>query len=120
MRIPPKYIVTVPLNFPYSLAAQETHSHNAPEHLGEVSFPISCLPAVQQEFDRGIALLHSFAYTAAENTFQSVTELDPRCAMAHWGTAATHFHQLWDPPDRRQLFLRIDDNYFSVSTTTTL
>jgi hypothetical protein len=36
-------------SFPYSLAAQETHSHSAPEHLGEVSFPVFCLPAVQQD-----------------------------------------------------------------------
>ncbi|HZL67602.1 MAG TPA: hypothetical protein VFC29_09760 [Candidatus Limnocylindrales bacterium] len=45
-----------------------------------------------------MALLHSFAYTAAENAFQGVAELDPRCAMAHWGMAMAHFHQLWDPP----------------------
>jgi tetratricopeptide (TPR) repeat protein len=84
--------------FPSSLVAQETHSHSAPEKLGEVAFPISCLPTVQQQFDRGVALLHSFAYTASENAFQGVAELDPRCAMAHWGIAMTHFHQLWDPP----------------------
>jgi len=83
--------------FPFS-AAQETHSHLAPEKLGKVSFPISCTPAVQEQFDRGVALLHSFAYTAAESAFQGVAELDPRCAMAHWGTAMAYFHQLWDPP----------------------
>src|ERR1035438_9456986 len=82
----------------FSLAAQEAHDHNAPEKLGKVSFPITCMPAVQQQFDRGVALLHSFAYTAAENVFQGVAEQDPRCAMAHWGIAMTHFHQLWDPP----------------------
>jgi hypothetical protein len=84
--------------FPSSLAAQETHSHSAPEKLGKVSFPISCAPAVQEQFDRGVALLHSFAYTAAENAFQGVAELDPQCAMAHWGIAMTYYHQLWDPP----------------------
>ncbi len=83
--------------FPFS-AAQETHSHLAPEKLGKVSFPISCAPAVQEQFDRGVALLHSFAYTAAESAFQGVAELDPRCAMAHWGTAMSYFHQLWEPP----------------------
>ena len=82
----------------FGLAAQEAHDHNAPEKLGKVSFPITCMPAVQQQFDRGVALLHSFAYTAAENVFQGVAEQDPRCAMAHWGIAMTHFHQLWDPP----------------------
>jgi hypothetical protein len=81
-----------------SLDAQEAHSHSAPEKLGKVSFPISCLPTVQQRFDRGVALLHSFAYTPAENAFRGVAELDPQCAMAHWGIAMTYFHQLWDPP----------------------
>ena len=84
--------------FPSSLAAQETHSHSAPEKLGKVSFPISCAPTVQEQFDRGVALLHSFAYTSAENAFQGVAELDPQCAMAHWGIAMTYYHQLWDPP----------------------
>ncbi|MFL6350650.1 MAG: EamA family transporter [Bryobacteraceae bacterium] len=84
--------------FAFSLAAQETHDHSAPEKLGSVSFPISCLPAVQQEFNRGVALLHSFSYSAAERAFRRVAESDPQCAMAHWGVAMTHFHQLWEPP----------------------
>jgi hypothetical protein len=79
-------------------SGQETHSHSVPEKLGKVSFPISCTPAVQEQFDRGVALLHSFAYSAAENAFQGVAERDPRCAMALWGIAITYFHQLWDPP----------------------
>ena len=78
--------------------AQETHDHPAPERLGKVSFPVSCSPAVQQQFNRGVALLHSFAYTPAQITFQDVARLDPNCAMAHWGAAMTYFHQLWDPP----------------------
>jgi hypothetical protein len=88
-------LLVVPVSL---LAAQETHDHRAPEKLGRVSFPISCAPAVQEPFNRGVALLHSFAYTAAENAFQSVADADPRCAMAQWGLAMTHFHQLWEPP----------------------
>jgi tetratricopeptide (TPR) repeat protein len=79
------------------LSAQETHSHSAPEKLGKVSFPISCTPAVQEQFDRGVALLHSFAYAAAEDAFHKVAELDSRCAMAHWGMAISYFHPLWEP-----------------------
>src|SRR5271157_3413651 len=79
------------------LSAQETHSHSAPEKLGKVSFSTSCTPAVQEQFERGVALLHSFAYTAAENAFQAVAEQDPRCAMAHWGMAMAYYHQLWEP-----------------------
>jgi tetratricopeptide (TPR) repeat protein len=83
--------------FPLS-GAQETHNHPAPEKLGKVSFPVSCTPAVQEQFDRGVALLHSFAYTAAEHAFHGVAEQDPQCAMAYWGMAMTYFHQLWEPP----------------------
>jgi tetratricopeptide (TPR) repeat protein len=79
-------------------AAQETHSHQIPEKLGKVSFPTSCAAAAQAQFERGVALLHSFAYTAAESVFQGVAEVDPQCAMAHWGVAMTYFHQLWEPP----------------------
>ena len=78
--------------------AQETHSHGAPEKLGRVSFPISCAPGVQEQFNRGVALLHSFAYTAANDAFHGVAEQDPRCAMAHWGMAIAYFRQLWEPP----------------------
>ena len=81
-----------------SSPAQQTHSHPAPEKLGKVSFPISCVPAVQGQFNRGVALLHSFAYNAAQKAFQRVSEVDPQCAMAHWGMAMTYFQQLWEPP----------------------
>src|SRR4051794_6091859 len=27
-----------------------------------------------------------------------VSQQDPSCAIAHWGSAMTHFHQLWDVP----------------------
>ena len=66
-----------------AIAAQETHDHGIPEKLGKVSFPISCSPAVQADFNRGIALLHSFAYAPANAAFQKVATQDPKCAMAH-------------------------------------
>ncbi len=91
-----RILLTLLIVLPAS-SAQETHSHTAPEKLGKISFPISCSPAVQEPFDRGVALLHSFAYTAAGDAFQGVAERDPACAMAHWGMAMAFFHQLWDP-----------------------
>ena len=78
--------------------AQEAHDHGVPEKLGEVSFPISCSPSVQTQFNRAVALLHSFAYSAANQAFQAVAAKDPKCAMAHWGAAMTYYRQLWDPP----------------------
>jgi len=76
---------------------QEQHDHPAPAKLGEVSFPVSCVPAVQQPFNQAVALLHSFEYRDAENRFQEIAAADPKCAMARWGAAMAYYHQLWDP-----------------------
>src|SRR5213082_1079092 len=74
------------------------HEHPVPEKLGTVEFPVSCSGDVQKRFERGVALLHSFAYSAAEKVFNEVIKADPNCAMAHWGVAMTYFHPLWPPP----------------------
>ena len=65
---------------------------------GKVDFPISCTPAIQSEFARGVALLHSFFYEEARRIFTSVAEQDPKCAMAQWGIAMTWWHPIWTPP----------------------
>jgi tetratricopeptide (TPR) repeat protein len=86
--------------------AQAMHDHGVPEKLGKVSFPISCDPAVQQPFNRGVALLHSFAYGAAQQAFTDVATKDPRCAMAHWGLAMAYFHPVWAPALPPETFAR--------------
>ncbi len=65
---------------------------------GTVDFPVSCAPAVQAEFVRGVALLHSFFYEEARRIFTGVAEKDPMCAMAQWGIAMTWWHPIWTPP----------------------
>src|ERR1700722_10465875 len=91
-------LVSLCLLFVASLSsAQEMHDHGIPERLGEVSFPITCAPSVQEQFNRGVALLHSFAYASAEQTFRGIARVDPQCGMAHWGVAMTYFHQVWSP-----------------------
>lgn len=56
------------------------------ENIGHTPFPItSSHPEVQQWFDQGIALLHSFWYFEAERSFRWCLKLDPECAMAYWG-----------------------------------
>jgi hypothetical protein len=78
--------------------ADEGHQHPAgdPEKLGTVSFPTSCAAGVQKQFQRGVAMLHSFWYEEAERTFNQVAKDDPGCAMAHWGIAMSYFHPIWD------------------------
>jgi hypothetical protein len=66
--------------------------------LGSVHFPVSCTPASQKMFDRGIAMLHSFWYDEAEKTFSEVTRTEPACAMGYWGRAMSLYHPIWMPP----------------------
>jgi tetratricopeptide (TPR) repeat protein len=58
-----------------------------PEKLGEVNFPVSCSAAAQKEFNRAMALFHSFWFDPAKKSFSKVLELDSGCGMAHWGIA---------------------------------
>ena len=83
--------------------SDESHSHPPPEKLGKVSFPTSCSASVARDFERSVALLHSFAYTASEQSFRKVAAADPVCAMAHWGIAMSQYHQLWSPPTPTEL-----------------
>jgi len=57
------------------------------ERLGEVNFPISCSPTAQAQFNRAVALLHSFFFPETVKAFSAVAEMEPSCAMAYWGIA---------------------------------
>jgi tetratricopeptide (TPR) repeat protein len=65
-----------------SVAAQD-------EKLGKVRFKISCSAAAQREFDRALALLHSFAFPETVKAFSAIPQTDPKCAIAWWGVAAS-------------------------------
>lgn len=72
-----------------SLAALSTAlPASAAEQLGKVSFPTSCDPKVHAQFERGVAMLHSFWFSAGEKIFRDVLAQDPSCAIANWGIAA--------------------------------
>jgi tetratricopeptide (TPR) repeat protein len=57
------------------------------EKLGKLSFPTSCDPKVQAEFERGVAMIHSYWFLIARRTFEGILREDPNCAMAYWGIA---------------------------------
>ncbi|WON73988.1 hypothetical protein [Nitrosospira sp. Is2] len=59
----------------------------SPEKLGEVNFPVSCSAEAQKEFNRAMALAHSFWFDPAINWFGTVLRHDTTCAMAYWGVA---------------------------------
>ena len=59
----------------------------AEERLGEVSLPISCSPDAQQQFNRAVAMQHSFFFPETVKAFTVIAEKEPSCAMAYWGIA---------------------------------
>ena len=93
------------LGLPTPAAAQQ-HEHGPPVDggsLGRVEFATSCSAEVHDDFNRAVALLHSFWYHAAEAAFADVGRRDPACAMAYWGVAMSRFRQLWEPPTPEDL-----------------
>jgi tetratricopeptide (TPR) repeat protein len=85
------------------LRAQEMHRHDPAEKLGQVNFPVSCSAAAQKQFNRALALLHSFQYQEAEKAFSEISATDPNCAMSYWGVAMSNYHPLWVPPSQKEL-----------------
>lgn len=76
-----------------SASAQESH-------LGKISFPNSGNAAAQDDFVRGVLLLHSFEYEDAAEAFRAAQKADASFALAYWGEALTHNHPLWYQHDR--------------------
>jgi tetratricopeptide (TPR) repeat protein len=92
-----------PLMIISGVCAQEMHRHDPTEKLGEVNFPVSCSAAAQKEFNRALALLHSFQYPEAEKAFSEVSATDSNCAMSYWGIAMSNYYPLWTPPGAAEL-----------------
>ena len=68
--------------------AATSHADEGKGQLGRVKFTNSCDPKVQPLLETGVAMLHSFWYSAAEKTFRDVVAQDPSCTVANWGIAA--------------------------------
>jgi len=62
---------------------------------GQVHLQISCQPEVQERFDQALAMLHTFSFPEATNTFAAVAQQDPECGMAYWGIAASAVGSLY-------------------------
>ena len=82
--------------------AQE-HEHG--EKLGVVHFATSCNPQAQKEFDRAVALLHSFQFSHAIEGFNATLKNDPACGIADWGIALSQWSNPFAPgmKDKGQL-----------------
>ena len=72
------------------------HEHHASMPAGDIGsaniqFATSCSTAVGDDFNKGVALLHSFWFPEAIRTFESVAARDADCALAYWGMAMSQW-----------------------------
>jgi len=82
------------LTLPTLAASAQEHAHpqGAPTgEFGTVHFATSCSPKVAPQFDRAVALLHSFEFGGSIRAFNEVLAADSTCAMAHWGIALSRW-----------------------------
>src|SRR5688572_8664966 len=87
-------LLAAALALPSALHAQqhEEHAAAAPaEKLGTVNFENSCAPETRADFNRAVALLHSFEFRPAIEGFDAVLAKDARCAIAYWGIALSYW-----------------------------
>ena len=77
------------------------------EGLGSYSRKVTTNAAeAQRYFDQGLGFLQGFNHRAAIRAFQQAAELDPECAMAHWGVALAcgpHINSIAVPPPAAEL-----------------
>jgi hypothetical protein len=77
--------------------------------LGRVLFKTSCSPEAQKQFERALAMLHSFWFPETIKAFSAIPQADPACAMAYWGLAvATRPNPLVGPWDAATLKRGLD------------
>ncbi len=71
--------------------------------VGTIDFPTSASGDVQDNFIRGVAFLHSFAFEDAIEHFQKAQEAQPDFAMAYWGEAMSYNKNPLMDPTRQDL-----------------
>ena len=62
-------------------------AQGARKDYGQVLFKTSCTAEGQKQFDRALAMLHSFYFPETVKAFNAIPEADPACAIAYWGIA---------------------------------
>jgi len=77
--------------FAASCCPAQEHTHGSSEKLGAVHFATSCNPDAQKEFDRAVALLHSFEFRNAIQGFNATLKDDSACGIAYWGIALSQW-----------------------------
>jgi tetratricopeptide (TPR) repeat protein len=82
-----KFIATILLSLVAWRSIAQDQQLGSGEKLGTVHFATSCNEAAQKEFNRAVALLHSFQFNRAIEGFNAVVVEDATCGIAYWGIA---------------------------------
>jgi hypothetical protein len=82
-----KIVAAILLTLVASRGIAQEHQHAHGEKLGTVHFATSCNEVAQKDFNRAVALLHSFQFSRAIEGFHAVLGKDPTCGIAYWGIA---------------------------------
>jgi tetratricopeptide (TPR) repeat protein len=100
-----KPIVIVLLTLVALCGLAQEHPHGDGEKLGTVHFATSCNGVTQKEFNRAVALLHSFQFSRAIEGFNAVLGEDATCGIAYWGIALSDWSNPFAPgmKDKSQL-----------------
>jgi len=100
-----KLIAAILLTVAASVSRAQEHQHGNGEKLGTVHFATSCNEVARKEFDRAVALLHSFQFSHAIEGFNAVLREDATCGIAYWGIALSDWSNPFAPgmKDKSQL-----------------
>ena len=88
------------------LACADIHAqaeHSGAEHFGTAHLATSCSADLQPQFDRAVAMLHSFFFPETVKAFTAIATADPSCAMAYWGIAMSERPNPLVPPFSKEL-----------------
>jgi tetratricopeptide (TPR) repeat protein len=98
-----KSIAAILLTLATSSGRAQEHQHAGNgEKLGTVQFATSCNEVAQKEFNRAVALLHSFQFSRAIEGFTEALGKDATCGIAYWGIALSDWSNPFAPGAKDQ------------------
>src|SRR5579859_3072315 len=92
-----RFVAAMLLTLAASSSRAQEHQHGSGENLGTVHFATSCNEAAQKEFNRAVALLHSFQFSRAIEGFKATLGEDATCGIAYWGIALSDWSNPFAP-----------------------
>ncbi len=90
-------VFAILLLFTAATGVSQEQPHGNGQKLGDVHFATSCNESAQSDLDFAVALLHSFQFSRAIESFNAVLQEDGTCAIAYWGIALSAWSNPFAP-----------------------